>query len=169
MDIGSQNESFGTLLKAWRKKRRISQFTLALDAGVSPKHLSFLEGGRAQPSREMILKLSVPLKLSMRAQNTLLTAAGFSAQFSQRQFDDPQLAPAVCAVNLVLSGLEPYPCLAVDKHWNMKASNNAVRHLLVDVAPEMLVPPVNGKRPEFPSGRSLALTARMPSWVMSKK
>jgi transcriptional regulator with XRE-family HTH domain len=143
MNNSQKDESFGALVKSWRKKRRLSQLSLALDAQISAKHLSFLEGGRAQPSREMVLRLSEPLRLSMRAQNTLLTAAGFSAQFSQRQFDDPQLKAAVHAVQLVLRGLEPYPCIAVDKHWNIRASNDAVRHLLVGLSPEALTPPVN--------------------------
>jgi transcriptional regulator with XRE-family HTH domain len=139
----SKDESFGNLLRTWRKKRRFSQLELALDADISSKHLSFLEGGRAQPSREMVLRLSGPLKLSMRNQNSLLTAAGFAVQHPQRQLDDPQLEHAVRAVQLVLSGLEPYPCIALDKHWNIKSSNRAVRHLLVDVPQEMLQTPIN--------------------------
>jgi transcriptional regulator with XRE-family HTH domain len=143
MNSGQCDNAFGSLLRSWRKKRRLSQLDLALDAEISTKHLSFLEGGRSKPSRDMIFRLAEPLRLPLRAQNSLLTAAGFAGHYPQRQLDDPNLEPAVRAVQLVLKALDPYPSIAVDRYWNVKASNNAVRHLLGGVSPDFLAPPLN--------------------------
>jgi transcriptional regulator with XRE-family HTH domain len=133
----------GELLREWRQRRRLSQLDLALDADVSTKHLSFVESGRAQPSREMVLHLAEQLEVPLRERNMLLVAAGFAPVFRERQLQDPALASARRAIDLVLAGHEPYPALAVDRHWTMVAANGAVARLAGGADPSLLQPPVN--------------------------
>ncbi|HEY8537144.1 MAG TPA: helix-turn-helix transcriptional regulator [Vicinamibacterales bacterium] len=133
----------GELLREWRLRRRLSQLDLACDAGISSRHLSFLETGRARPSREMILRLAEHLDVPLRARNTLLMAAGFAPIYPERPLSDPALSAARRAVDLVLAGHEPYPALAVDRHWTLVAANRAVQPLLAGVASALLEPPVN--------------------------
>ena len=133
----------GSLLREWRQRRRLSQLELALDAEVSTRHLSCVETGRAQPSREMVLRLAERLEVPLRERNRLLTAAGFAPMYGERRLDDPALDAARAAVDLVLRGHEPYPALAVDRHWNLVSYNRAVPPLLAGVSAELLAPPVN--------------------------
>jgi transcriptional regulator with XRE-family HTH domain len=133
----------GTLLRDWRRRRRWSQLELACEAGVSTKHLSFLETGRSQPSREMVLRLAEQLDVPLRERNALLLAAGYAPVFAERSLEEPALAAARRTVDLVLKGHEPYPAIAVDRHWNLLAANAAVGLLLEGVAPALLAPPVN--------------------------
>ena len=146
MDRVARQSPFGSLLRTCRKRRRFSQLELALDAEISTKHLSFLEVGHSQPSREMVLKLSQSLKLSLRAQNALLTAAGFSALYPQRQLEHPELKSALHAINLVLTSLEPYPSIALDKYWDVQAANSAVPLLLEGIPADLLSAPLNVMR-----------------------
>jgi len=134
--------SIGEHLRVWRRRRRLSQLDLAVEAEISTRHLSFLETGRAQPSREMVLRLE-RLDVPLRERNTLLVAAGFAPVFPQSALDDPALKTARAAVELVLTGHEPYPALAIDRHWTLVASNKAVAPLLVGVDASLLQPPVN--------------------------
>jgi transcriptional regulator with XRE-family HTH domain len=133
----------GQLLREWRQRRRLSQLQFACDADISTKHLSFLETGRSQPSRDMVLRLAELLEVPLRERNSLLTAAGFAPVFPERSLDDPALSLARKAIDMVLQGHEPYPALAVDRHWNMVAMNRAVGMLLTDVDESLLMPPVN--------------------------
>src|SRR4051812_36291671 len=133
----------GTPLPAWRQRRRLSQMALALEAEISTRHLSFLETGRAAPSREMVLRLAEPLELPLRERNRLLLAAGFAPVFPQRGLDDPALAPAMAAVRQVLAAHQPNPALAVDRHWQLVAANPMVERLMAGAAPALLAPPVN--------------------------
>ena len=133
----------GPLLRDWRQRRRMSQMELALDAGVSTRHLSFVETGRSRPSAEMVLHLAERLDVPLRERNELLLAAGFAPQYSARDFDDPALREIRDAVSRVLAAHEPYPAIAVDRYWNLVASNEALGPFLEGVAPELLVPPVN--------------------------
>ncbi len=136
-------ESPGDQLRHWRQVRRMSQLDLALDAEISTRHLSFVETGRSRPSRDMILLLGDKLNIPLRERNSLLLAAGFAPAYSSRSFDDPDLAAARRAVELILKGHEPYPALAVDRHWTMLACNAAVPPMLDGVCPGLLEPPVN--------------------------
>jgi transcriptional regulator with XRE-family HTH domain len=136
----------GTLLRDWRQRRRLSQLDLALDAGVSARHLSFVETGRSKPSHEMVLHLAEQLQLPLRDRNQLLLAAGYAPVYTERPLDDPELRPIRDAVGRVLDGHEPYPAIAVDRQWNLVASNGALGVLLEGVAQELLVPPVNCMR-----------------------
>lgn len=139
----STSAPVGAHLRAWRQRRRLSQLDLALDAEISARHLSFLETGRARPSREMVLKLAEKLDVPLRERNTFLVAAGFAPMFSERELDDPGLEAARRAVDLVLKGHEPFPALAIDRYWTLVTSNAAVAPLLTGVAESLLSPPLN--------------------------
>jgi transcriptional regulator with XRE-family HTH domain len=136
-------QAVGVLLRDWRQRRHMSQLDLACEAEVSTRHLSFLETGRSQPSREMVLHLAELLDVPLRERNALLIAAGYAPVFPERPLDDPALAAARRAVDLVLSGHEPNPALAVDRHWTLVAANRAAGRLLSGVDPAQLQPPVN--------------------------
>jgi transcriptional regulator with XRE-family HTH domain len=139
----STTSTIGDHIRDWRQRRRMSQMDLALEADISTRHLSFLETGRSQPSREMVLLLAEQLAIPLRERNVLLVAAGFAPVYSQRALDDPALAAARDAVDLVLTGHEPYPALAIDRHWNLIAANAALMPLIGDVDHALLKPPVN--------------------------
>jgi transcriptional regulator with XRE-family HTH domain len=136
----------GVLLREWRLRRNLSQFDLASRSAVSGRHLSFIETGRARPSREMVLHLASRLEIPLRERNRLLVAAGFAPVFAQRSLDDARLATARAAVERFLAAHEPYPALAVDRRWDVVAANRAVEQLTDGVAPELLGPPVNAIR-----------------------
>lgn len=133
----------GEMLREWRERRRLSQLALALEADVSARHVSFLETGKARPSREMLLRLAERLEVPLRERNRLLLAGGFAPNYTERALDDPALGSARTVVERVLAGHEPYPALAVDRHWTLLAANRAVAPLLAGVATDLLRPPVN--------------------------
>lgn len=136
----------GEHLREWRTRRRLSQLDLALEAEISTRHLSFVETGRAQPSREMVLHLSDQLEIPLRERNVILVAAGFAPVFPERSLEDPQLAAARRAVDVILKAHEPYPALVVDLRWNLVAANGAIAPLLVGVDPGLLTAPINVMR-----------------------
>jgi transcriptional regulator with XRE-family HTH domain len=136
--------SLGDHLREWRQRRRMSQLDLALEADISQRHLSFIESGRSTPSREMLLHLAERLDVPLRDRNPLLLAAGFAPVFAERRLDDPALEPARRAIDRVLKGHEPFPAIAIDRHWTLVAANAAIAPLLEAVAdPSLLEPPVN--------------------------
>lgn len=136
----------GALLRDWRRRRHMSQLDLALSAEVSQRHLSFVESGRSQPSRDMVVRLAEHLGVPLRERNALLVAAGYAPLHRERPLDDPALGAARQAVELVLEAHEPFPALAVDRHWTIVSANSAVGRLLSGVAPELLQPPRNALR-----------------------
>lgn len=136
-------QTVGDHLRTWRQRRRLSQLDLALEAEISTKHLSFLETGRSQPSRDMVLHLAERLEVPLRERNVILVSAGFAPVFPERPLADPALQAARRAIDLVLKGHEPYPALAIDRHWTLVAHNDAVLRLLAGVDPALLQPPVN--------------------------
>jgi transcriptional regulator with XRE-family HTH domain len=138
-----QIQQFGEQLRGWRRMRRMSQLDLALEAEISSRHLSFVETGRSRPSRDMVLRLAETLDVPLRGRNALLVAAGLAPHFPERSLDDPALAPARRAIDMILKGHEPFPAIAVDRRWNMVAHNKAVGPFLEGVSPDLLVPPVN--------------------------
>lgn len=136
--------SAGNLIREWRTRRRMSQLDLAAEADISQRHLSFVESGRAAPSREMVLHLAEQLDIPLRQRNQILLAAGYAPTFGERRLDDPSLAPAMAAVELVLKSHEPFPSIAVDRHWNLVAGNAAIGPLIEQVADiSLLASPVN--------------------------
>lgn len=139
----STSAPFGDHLRSWRQRRRLSQFDLAADADISTRHLSFVETGRANPSREMVLRLTARLDVPLRERNTLLVAAGYAPMYRDAPLDDPALVSAKQAVQVMLDCHEPYPALAVDRHWNMVAANRTVPLLMTQVDPSLLQGPIN--------------------------
>ena len=133
----------GGLLREWRSRRRLSQLALALEADVSTRHLSFVETGRAQPSRDMVVRLAEQLEVPLRERNVLLVSAGYAPVFPRRGLEDPALKQARKAVDLVLKGHEPYPAIAIDRHWTLIAHNAAVPALIAAADAALLQPPVN--------------------------
>ena len=115
--------AFPRLLREWRRRCRLSQLDLALTAGVSQRHVSFLESGRANPSRGMILQLSETLQVPLRDRNAWLTAAGFAPLFRSRGLDDPQMDQVMAAVTMMLRAHAPFPAIAIDRAWNVRLSN----------------------------------------------
>jgi transcriptional regulator with XRE-family HTH domain len=138
--------TIGDLLREWRQRRRLSQLDLACEAEISTRHLSFLETGRSQPSREMLLHLAEQLDVPQRERNVLLVAAGYAPIFPERALEDPVLDSVRKAVNLVLQAQKPYPAFAVDRHWTIAATNRALPQLYDGVSPALLQPPVNALR-----------------------
>ena len=138
-----QLRPFGEHLRDWRLRRRMSQLDLANEAEVSTRHLSFVETGRSVPSREMVLRLAERLEVPLRERNALLVAAGYAPMYRERPLDDPALAAAREAVQLILRSHEPCPALALDRHWNLLAHNAVVPHLLAGVDASLLQPPLN--------------------------
>jgi transcriptional regulator with XRE-family HTH domain len=122
------NSAFGRLLREWRARRRMSQLDLAVEAGVSSRHLSFIETGRAQPSRDMVLLLARVLEIPLRDRNDLLTAAGYAAMYRATDLDAPELEQARRALDFMLRQHEPYPAIVVDRQWTiLKANGGAAR------------------------------------------
>jgi transcriptional regulator with XRE-family HTH domain len=154
----------GDHLRGWRQRRRMSQLDLACEAEVSSRHLSFVETGRAQPSREMILRLAERLEVPVRERNVLLVAGGFAPVFPERSLDAPELAAAKAALDILLEGHKPYPAFAIDRHWNIVASNGALPQLYEGVDPALLAAPVNALRLSLhPKGLGPRI-ANLPEW-----
>jgi transcriptional regulator with XRE-family HTH domain len=154
----------GSLLRDWRRRRRLSQLDLALEAGVSARHLSFLETGRSRPSREMVLHLSEQLDVPLRDRNQLLLAAGFAPAYAERALDAPDMAAVREALDRVLKGHEPYPAVVVDRWWDLAGVNAGVALLTAPVAPHLLEPPANALRVTLhPEGMAPHIR-NLPEW-----
>src|SRR5262245_45484020 len=137
-------ESFAANLRSWRERRGYPQLALAGRAGISQRHLSFLELGRATPSREMVDRLAGALHLPLRQHNTLLLAAGFAPEWKQRDLAAPDMAQVTSALDYILAQQEPYPAVVVDRHWNLLRSNGgAVRLVEFLVGPLAPGAPIN--------------------------
>jgi transcriptional regulator with XRE-family HTH domain len=135
--------AFGMLLRTWRQRRRLSQLDLALETGVSARHVSFLETGRSQPSREMVLRLADQLDVPRRERNPMLLSAGYAPAYPMHTLDHEEMAPVRDALDMILGGYQPYPALAVDRSWNLVAANPSVALLTGSAHADLLAPPVN--------------------------
>jgi transcriptional regulator with XRE-family HTH domain len=124
------NGNFGSLLRHWRSVRHVSQLDLALDADISTRHLSCVETGRAQPSREMVLRLAEALQVPLRERNPLLLAAGYAPQYRQTVLDAPEVDAARRAVELFVTQLEPNPVFVLDRYWNTLRMNAGAKRFL---------------------------------------
>jgi len=133
----------GELLRQWRERRRISQLDLSIEADVSTRHLSFVETGRSQPSRDMVLRLADSLDVPLRERNHLLLAAGYAPVYGEASLSAPQMAAVRQAIRLVLEAHEPFPAVVVDRAWNLVDANAAVELLTAGADPRLLEPPVN--------------------------
>jgi transcriptional regulator with XRE-family HTH domain len=158
--------SIGPLLREWRERRRLTQLELALDAGISTRHLSFVETGRSRPGREMLLRILEQLEVPFREQNRLLLASGHAPAFPERSLEDPELLPVREALDQILAGHEPYPAVVVDRAWNFVAANSAMRDLIGEVAidPALLEPPVNALRVSFHPRGLAPLIVNLGRW-----
>jgi transcriptional regulator with XRE-family HTH domain len=117
--------AIGPILQYWRKARNLSQLALAHEANVSPRHLSFLETGRARPSRDMVLLLADALAIPLRERNACLLAAGFAPMFPESPLDDPELSAVRTAIDAILRQQEPFPAVVMNRHWDIVATNVA--------------------------------------------
>src|SRR6202161_3395135 len=154
----------GEHLRQWRLRRHLSQLDLAEDAEISTRHLSFIETGRAAPSRDMVLKLAERLNVPLRERNVLLVAAGFAPALPPRLLEDPALESARAAIDLVLKAHEPNPALAYDRHWNLVSSNRMVMPLLGNVPQRLLTPPINIFRLALHPEALAARTVNIAEW-----
>ena len=139
----AERPQIGSLLRDWRERRRMSQLDLALGAGVSARHVSFIETGRSKPSAEMVVQLAEHLDVPLRDRNSLLLAAGYAPAYGQRDLADPEMGPVRETIDRVLRGHEPFPAIVVDRHWGLVAGNRTVALLTEGAAPHLLEPPVN--------------------------
>ena len=121
--------SIGAMLREWRNARRLSQLDLALEAGISARHLSFVETGKSQPSRNMIALLASVLEMPLRDRNALLTAAGYAAQYSETTLATPEMAPVRKAVETILAHHDPFPALATNRHWDLMLANPSLARI----------------------------------------
>jgi transcriptional regulator with XRE-family HTH domain len=158
--------SVGELLRSWRERRRLSQMDLALDAEISTRHLSFVETGRSAPSRDMVLRLADQLDVPLRERNQLLLAGGYAPVYSQATLDAPEMAEVRAAVRQVLTGHEPYPAAAVDRHWNLVEANSGIALLTADVDAELLEPPPNAMRLALHPDGLAPRIANLAEWRM---
>lgn len=134
------------MLRQWRERQRLSQLALALDAGISARHLSFIETGRSKPGRDVLLRLTECLEVPLRERNELLLASGYAPAFPQLPLEDPMLAPVREALDVIISGHEPYPAVVVDRYWNLVAASTVMVLLVPLVDSSLLEPPVNAMR-----------------------
>jgi transcriptional regulator with XRE-family HTH domain len=137
---------FPQALRERRTRRRLSQLELALRAGTTQRHVSFIESGRSVPGRSMVVRLAESLELPLRERNDLLHAAGFAPAYPQTPLDDPGLAPVRAALEHILAGHLPYPAIVVDRYGTLVATNAAFGLLAEGIAPELLAPPANAYR-----------------------
>jgi transcriptional regulator with XRE-family HTH domain len=145
MSTAAGNENVGSLVREWRGRRRLTQLELALEAGVSARHLSFVETGRSKPGREMLLAVAEKLQIPFRERNQLLLAAGHAPAFPERPLDDPELAPVREALDRILAAHEPYPAVVFDRSWNLLAANAPMAEFAatIEIDASLLEPPVN--------------------------
>ena len=142
----------GELVREWRTRRRRSQMDLALEVGVSPRHLSFVETGRSRPSPELVLAIATHLDVPLRERNTLLLAAGYAPRYSQSSFDDPSMVHARASLQRMLDAHDPYPGVVVDRLWNVVLANNAAA-LLTAVLPDGAARAAAERVPREPASR----------------
>ena len=141
--MAQKPHTVGEQLRTWRQQRGISQLDLALAAEVSARHLSFVETGRAQPGRELLLRLMAELQVPLRERNVALGIAGFAPVFQMRRYQDSSFDSIRAIVEAALDHQRPFPAYVIDRYWNVVASNGALPELLEGVSPTLLRPPVN--------------------------
>jgi len=142
-DMQTNRETVGDILRVWRQRRRVSQMSLANEAEISTRHLSFVESGRSRPSREMLGRLAEPLRMPLRERNRLFLAGGYAPPHAQQALDGPDMAATKALVEQILVAQTPFPALAVDRRWTLVLANEALTGLLSGVAAHLLEPPVN--------------------------
>ncbi len=163
---GNEAQAVGTLLRDWRQRRRLSQMALALDAGVSPRHMSFIETGRSRPSPDVLMALAEVLAVPLRERNALLLAAGYAPRFSQRPLDAPDMRPVQAALARLLAAHEPYPGFVLDRAWNVVQANTAGARFIATLLPTALREPVvNVYRASLHPDGLARVTVNFPQWA----
>jgi transcriptional regulator with XRE-family HTH domain len=157
-------QSFGQHLRQWRERRRLSQLELALQAEVSTRHLSFVETGRASPSREMVLHLAEQLEVPLRERNELLLSAGYAPAYTETPVDAPPMAAVRDALRLVLTAHEPFPTIIVDRHWNLVDANRAVSLFISQLPRDLIAPPTNVLRASLHPRGMAARIINLAEW-----
>jgi transcriptional regulator with XRE-family HTH domain len=155
----------GQLVREWRARRRRSQMDLALDVGVSPRHLSFVETGRSKPSPELVLALAEHLDVPLRERNTLLLAAGYAPRYQETPLDAPTMTRVRAALQQLLDAHDPYPGLVLDRHWNVVATNDAAATLSSGLPEGLLGPPMNVFRVSLHPDGLAARTLNFADWA----
>jgi transcriptional regulator with XRE-family HTH domain len=143
MAMATATETLGDVLRRWRSLRRMSQLELAAQAGVSTRHLSFVETGRAKPSRELVLHLAEHLDVPLRERNAMLVAAGFAPVYRQTALDEPDLESVRMAIDFILRSHEPLPAIVIDSGWDLVSANAGCAAFFALLPPELMEPPVN--------------------------
>jgi transcriptional regulator with XRE-family HTH domain len=162
--MDTSTPTVGHLLREWRTRRRLSQLDLSNEAGISARHLSFVETGRSRPSREMVLHLAERLDVPLRERNALLIAGGFAPTFHATDFAAPEMQPVREAVDRLLAAHEPFPAMLVDRRWTLMAANRAVMVLVDGVAPELLDAPCNVLRASLHPKGLAARIVNLDEW-----
>ena len=158
-----QTPAFGSLMREWRQRRRLSQLDLAIEADVSARHVSFIETGRSTPSRAMVLRLATVLDVPLREQNHLLLAAGLAPVYGERSLDDPDMAAVREGIERVLDAYNPYPCIVVDRSWQIVSANAGAAVLMDGVAPSLLDRPNALRVALHPEGLAPRIR-NLPQW-----
>jgi transcriptional regulator with XRE-family HTH domain len=161
--IDVQTPAFGSLMREWRQRRRLSQLDLAIEADVSSRHVSFIETGRSAPSRAMVLRLATVLDVPLREQNQLLLAAGLAPVYGERSLDDPDMAAVREGVERVLGAYNPYPCVVLDRSWQIVSANTGAAVLIDGVAPRLLERPNALRMALHPEGLAPRIR-NLPQW-----
>ncbi len=144
-----QPDLFGPMLRTWRRRRGASQLALALQSGVSQRHVSFLESGRARPSREMVVQLTSALDVPLRQRNAMLLAAGFAPVYRESNLGAPELTPVRQAIDRMMKQQEPYPAVVIDRLWNLLEANEAAVAFTLFLHEGPPPPPPPGKQPNL--------------------
>jgi transcriptional regulator with XRE-family HTH domain len=155
----------GELVREWRARRHRSQMDLALEVGVSPRHLSFVETGRSKPSAELVLALAEHLDVPLRERNTLLLAAGYAPRYAETPLDDPAMVHVRAALQQLLDAHDPYPGVVLDRHWNVVATNHAASMLAAGLPDHLLGPPMNIFRVSLHPEGLAARTLNFADWA----
>ncbi len=158
-------DAVGTLVREWRGRRHRSQLDLALEVGVSARHLSFVETGRAKPSPELVIALAEGLEVPLRERNTMLLAAGYAPRYGETSLDDPSMTMMHAAIQRLLDAHDPYPGLVIDRHWNVVLTNRSAVSLVAALPPELLGPPLNVYRVCLHPDGLAAHTRNFPPWA----
>jgi transcriptional regulator with XRE-family HTH domain len=155
----------GALLRDWRQRRHRSQMDLALETGVSTRHLSFVETGRSKASPELLLALAAQLQVPLRERNSLLLAAGYAPRYRQSQLDDPAMSPARAALERMIDLHDPYPGVVIDPSWDVVLANQAAARLAAALPPELAGPPMNVFRACLHPDGLARSTLNFPEWA----
>src|SRR5262245_61090581 len=161
----SRRAGLAGALREWRTRRRLSQLELAIRAGTTQRHVSFIESGRSVPGRAMVVRLAETLEVPLRDRNTLLLAGGYAPAYPQTSLDDPRLAPVRVALERILDGHRPYPAVIVDRNGDLVAANDGFGALTEGVAPDLLAPPVSVPRVLLHPGGLAPRIANLDEWA----